>query len=68
MIRFPQTTGNSLMILGTGSTGDFHHPDIYCISSMARHAQPRRFLQCIEDNFIMQAVEEPMRRGGLLDF
>lgn len=56
------------MILGTGSTGDFHHPDIYCISSMARHAQPRRFLQCIEDNFIMQAVEEPMRRGGLLDF
>jgi len=34
---------------------------------MARHAQSRRFLQCPEDNFIMQVVGEPMRKGGLLD-
>ena len=31
------------------------------------HAQSRRFLQSIEDNFLMQVVEEPMRRDELLD-
>lgn len=27
----------------------------------------RKFLQIIEDNFLVQVVKEPMRRGGLLD-
>jgi len=26
-----------------------------------------RFLQSIDDNFLMQVVEEPIRRGALLD-
>ncbi|GAB0208304.1 mitochondrial enolase superfamily member 1 [Grus japonensis] len=33
----------------------------------AKHAQSRRFLQSTDDNFLTQVVEEPMRRGVLLD-
>jgi len=47
--------------------GDFNHPDICWEDNTARHMQSRRFLQSIDDNFLMQAVEEPMRRGVLLD-
>ncbi|GAB0181056.1 hypothetical protein GRJ2_000570900 [Grus japonensis] len=47
--------------------GDFNHPDICWKSNTARHAQSRRFLQSIDDNFLTQVVEEPMRRGVLLD-
>jgi len=47
--------------------GDFNHPDISWEDHAARHIQSRRFLQSIIDNFLMQMVEEPMRRGNLLD-
>ena len=47
--------------------GDFNYPDICWISSIARHAWSRRFLQCVEDNFLMQVVEELTRGGVLLD-
>ncbi|GAB0209149.1 rapamycin-insensitive companion of mTOR-like [Grus japonensis] len=47
--------------------GDFHHPDICWKGNTARHAQSRRFLQSIDDNFLTQVVEEPTRRGVLLD-
>ena len=43
--------------------GDFNYPDICWISNMARHMQSRRFLQCVEDNFLMQVVEE-LTNGG----
>ena len=33
----------------------------------ARQVQARRFLQSIDDNFLMQVVEEPTRKGTLLD-
>ena len=33
----------------------------------AKQAQSRRFLQSIDDNFLMQVVEEPTRKGTLLD-
>ena len=46
---------------------DFNHPVICWVSNMARHARCRHFLQCVEDNFLMQVVEEPTRRGVLLD-
>ena len=29
--------------------------------------QSWRFLQSVDDNFLMQVVEEPTRRGALLD-
>ena len=47
--------------------GNFNYPDICWVSSSARHAQSKRFIQCVEDNFLMQVVEEPTRRGVLLD-
>ncbi|GAB0206587.1 hypothetical protein GRJ2_003124300 [Grus japonensis] len=47
--------------------GDFNHPDICWKDNTARHAQSRRFLQSIDDNFLTQVVEEPTRRGVLLD-
>ncbi|PKU29906.1 rna-directed dna polymerase from mobile element jockey- hypothetical protein [Limosa lapponica baueri] len=50
-----------------GLTGEFDYPDICWKDNTARHAQSRRFLQSIDDNFLTQMVEEPMRRGALLD-
>jgi len=47
--------------------GDFNHPEIRCEDHTARQVQSRRFLQSIDDNFLMQVVEEPTRKGTLLD-
>ncbi|PKU30367.1 rna-directed dna polymerase from mobile element jockey- hypothetical protein [Limosa lapponica baueri] len=47
--------------------GDFNHPDICWEGYTARHVQSRRFLQCIDDNFLTQLVEEATRTGVLLD-
>jgi len=47
--------------------GDFNYPDISWEDHTARHTQSRRFLQCIDGNFLTQVVEEPVRRGVLLD-
>ena len=47
--------------------GDFNHPDICWVSNLARHMQSKLFLQCIEDDFLMQVVEEMTRRGLILD-
>jgi len=47
--------------------GEFNHPDICWEDHTARHTQSRRFLQSIDDNFLVQVVEEPRRRGVLLD-
>jgi len=42
--------------------GDFNHPHISWEDHTARQAQSRRFLQSIDDNFLMQVVEEPTRK------
>lgn len=34
---------------------------------MARHKQSRKFLQITDENFLMQVVEETMKKGVLLD-
>jgi len=47
--------------------GDFNHPDMSWEDHTARHMQFRRFLQSIDNNFLMQVVGEPTRRGVLLD-
>jgi len=47
--------------------GDFKNADIRWEDHAPRHMQSRRFLQSIDDNFLMQVVEEPKRRGALLD-
>jgi len=47
--------------------GDFNHPDISWEDHTVRHMRSWRFLQSIDDNFLMQVVEEPTRRVALLD-
>ena len=34
---------------------------------MAGHKQSRRFLECSDDNFLLQVIEEATRRGAVLD-
>ena len=46
--------------------GDFNHPIIFWRVNTAGHKQSRRSLECV-DNFLLQVIEEPMRRGAMLD-
>ncbi|GAB0187556.1 hypothetical protein GRJ2_001220900 [Grus japonensis] len=47
--------------------GDFNHSDICWRDNTARHKQSRRFLECIDDNFLLQVIEEQTRRDAMLD-
>ena len=47
--------------------GDFNFPDICWKYNTAVSKQSRRFLECVEDNFLTQLVGEPTRGGALLD-
>ncbi|GAB0208696.1 mitochondrial enolase superfamily member 1 [Grus japonensis] len=47
--------------------GDFNHPDICWRDDAAEHKQSRKFLECVDDNFLLQVIEEPTRRGAMLD-
>lgn len=47
--------------------GDFNLLDVCWELHMAEKRQSRRFLECIEDNFLLQLVNEPTRDGALLD-
>ncbi|PKU28440.1 rna-directed dna polymerase from mobile element jockey-like [Limosa lapponica baueri] len=47
--------------------GDFNNPDSCWRDNTAGHKQSRRFLECTDDNFFLQVMEEPMRRGAMLD-
>ncbi|PKU39914.1 rna-directed dna polymerase from mobile element hypothetical protein [Limosa lapponica baueri] len=45
---------------------DFSHLNICWRDNTAGYKRSRRFLECIDDNFLLQVVEEPMRRGAVL--
>ncbi|GAB0204934.1 mitochondrial enolase superfamily member 1 [Grus japonensis] len=47
--------------------GDFNHPNISWRDNTAGHKQSRKFLECVNDNFLLQVTEEPTRRGAMLD-
>ncbi|PKU28257.1 dtw domain-containing protein 2 [Limosa lapponica baueri] len=47
--------------------GDFNHPDICWRDNTAGHKKSRKFLECIDDNFLLQVMEEPTRKGAMLD-
>ncbi|GAB0179062.1 hypothetical protein GRJ2_000371500 [Grus japonensis] len=47
--------------------GDFNHPNICWRDNAAERKQSRRFLECVNNNFLLQVIEEPMRRGAMLD-
>ncbi|PKU36680.1 adaptin ear-binding coat-associated protein 1 [Limosa lapponica baueri] len=47
--------------------GDFNFPDICWKYNTAEKEQSRRFLECVEDNFLTQLVSEPTRESTLMD-
>jgi len=47
--------------------GDFNLQDVCWKYNTAERKQSRRFLECMEDKFLMQLVSEPTRRGASLD-
>ncbi|GAB0203063.1 hypothetical protein GRJ2_002771900 [Grus japonensis] len=47
--------------------GDLNHPDICWRDNAAEHKQSRKFLECDDDNLLLQVTEEPTRRCAMLD-
>ncbi|GAB0206732.1 hypothetical protein GRJ2_003138800 [Grus japonensis] len=47
--------------------GDFDHPNICWRDNTAGHKQSRKFLEGVNDKFLLQVTEEPVRRGAMLD-
>ncbi|PKU48684.1 glycerol kinase [Limosa lapponica baueri] len=47
--------------------GDFNHPDICWKDNTAGHMKSRKFLECVNDNFLLQMIEEPTKKGAVLD-
>ncbi|RMC12138.1 hypothetical protein DUI87_11273 [Hirundo rustica rustica] len=56
-------SGSSALVL----VGDFNLPDICWELSTAEKRQSRKFLECMEDNFLSQLVGEPSSGGTMLD-
>lgn len=46
--------------------GDFSYP-ICWRGNTAGQEQSRRFLECTDDNFLLQRIEQPTRTGAMLD-
>ncbi|GAB0176377.1 hypothetical protein GRJ2_000102900 [Grus japonensis] len=59
--------GEVSQLLALALMGDFNFPDICWKCSTAKRKLPRRFLECVEDNFLTQLVSEPTREGTPLD-
>ncbi|PKU28413.1 mitochondrial fission process protein 1 [Limosa lapponica baueri] len=47
--------------------GDFNHPDICWKSNTVSCRQSRRFLECLDDNFLRQEIDSPTRGDVTLD-
>ena len=47
--------------------GDFNLPDVFWKCNTSQSKQSRRFLESMEDSFLMQLVSEPARGGAPLD-
>ncbi|RMC20427.1 hypothetical protein DUI87_01281 [Hirundo rustica rustica] len=56
-------SGSSALVL----VGDFNLLDICWELNTAEKRQSRKFLECMEDNFLSQLVGEPTRGGTMLD-
>ena len=48
--------------------GDFNHPDICWDSGMAGGRQSGRFLESVEDSFLVRVIDGPTRGEALLDW
>jgi len=47
--------------------GDFDHPNICWRDNTAGHQRLKKFLERVDGNLLFQIVQEPMRRGAMLD-
>ncbi|PKU35602.1 dtw domain-containing protein 2 [Limosa lapponica baueri] len=47
--------------------GDSNYSSICWRDNTAGHKQSRKLLECYDGNFLLQVVEEPARRGAMLD-
>ncbi|TRZ06605.1 hypothetical protein HGM15179_020502, partial [Zosterops borbonicus] len=56
-------SGSSALVL----VGDFNLPDICWELITAEKKQSRKFLECVEDNFLLQLVSESCKGGTMLD-
>lgn len=63
---FLRTAGSSLMITDAGSPGDFNYPDICWLYNTTQHVQAWKILRVNVGNFLVQVMEELMRKGVLL--
>ena len=48
--------------------GDFNHPDICWDSGMVSGRQSGRFLESVEDSFLVRVIDGPTRGEALLDW
>lgn len=46
---------------------DIGHLDICWRDNAAEHQNSKRFLDCVDDSFLFHVVQEPMRKGAMLD-
>ena len=63
MLQLQEVSHSRALVL----MGDFNHPDICWDSGMAGGRQSRRFLESVEDNFLVQVIDGPTRGEALLD-
>ncbi|KAJ7424658.1 rna-directed dna polymerase from mobile element jockey-like [Pitangus sulphuratus] len=61
-VQLAEVSESSALVL----VGDFNIPDVYWELNTVEKRQSRRFLECIEDNFLLQLVNEPTRAGAPL--
>lgn len=47
--------------------GDLNYPEICWRDKTPGHKQSRKLLECVDESFLLQVTEEPVRKGGLLD-
>lgn len=43
------------------------HLEICRMDKTAKHKQPRKFLECVDDNLLLKEMEETMKRGSMQD-
>jgi len=46
---------------------NFSHPSTCWRNNTAGHQKPKRFLECVDSSFLFQVVQEPTRKGAMLD-
>lgn len=59
----PLQTGTALCFHDLFLMGESNHTNIFWRNHRAGYRQPRRFLECIDNNFLLKATEDPTRKS-----